>query len=129
MLRSLAVTACGTAVLYLFATAVVMPILDPIKSDRAIAQAAARESRSSKLPVMAFRTRNLPRALAFYGDGLYTVESWDLGELDRHLNQRRLAFAVLYARDLDELPPATRNRIEIVAREPHSRKKVLLISN
>jgi 4-amino-4-deoxy-L-arabinose transferase-like glycosyltransferase len=128
-LHSVFATAAGTSILFLFVTAVIFPIINPIKSDRAIAEATAIASVASDLPVMAFRTRNLPRALAFYGDGLYTTESWGLGELERHLRQEEPVFAVLYANDLEEVRPAIRDRLTIVAREPHSSKEVLLISN
>jgi len=131
-LRSVIATAAGTALIYLFVTAVVFPALNPTKSDRLIAEraaAASAESRAAGHEVAAFRTRNLPKALAFYGDGLYTWETWDLGELQRHLSQKETVFAVLYESDLAEIRPRVMKRVEIVDRAPHSRREVLLISN
>jgi 4-amino-4-deoxy-L-arabinose transferase-like glycosyltransferase len=128
-LASLAATVGGTAAVYLFAAAVVLPMVNPIKSNRVIAQTTAAASAESQYPVMAFRTRNLPMALAFYSNGMYTAITWDLVEFENHMNQSGPAFGVLYERDLDDIRPKTMKNIRIIAREPHSSRHVLLVRN
>jgi hypothetical protein len=78
---------------------------------------------------VAWRTGNLPRAFAFYGNGLYTVDTADPEVLDHHLRNTDEVFAVVSAADLGKLGADTLPSMFIVDRERLSRRDLLLVSN
>jgi hypothetical protein len=122
----------GFIVAFLFVAAVVYPMADTFKSSREFARVIAQETAASRAEghrVLAFDLGNLPIHYAFYSDGLYTVETNDIGVLTRHLDRDDRVYAVANARRLDELPPRLRDRIEIIATTQASRRNVALIAN
>lgn len=131
-LASVVVTAAGMAVLYLTATALVYPAMEPRKSARSFAlqiKEATVDSRAAGNRVMAWRAGNIPTAIAFYSDGLYTVETEDPEELARHLRQDDLVYAVVLASDLEEVPADALEGISVVAEARLSRRDLWLIAN
>lgn len=124
--------AAGFAAVYLFVATAVYPHFEGQKSARPFVErmaAATAAARSAGLPVLAFNLSNLPEAFAFYGEGLYTVETSDPAALARHLARPEKVWAVIDARVLDELPPGLRARLAIVDDTHLSRRDVLLVTN
>lgn len=124
-------TAACMSVIYLTAAAFAFPALNPVKSARAFSdslKSATASSRAAGQPVLAFRLSNLPEAFSFYS-GVYTLETGDMAELIAHLNKPQEVFAALDQRILAELPPATRNRLSVVAQAELSRNQVRLVVN
>jgi 4-amino-4-deoxy-L-arabinose transferase-like glycosyltransferase len=131
-LTSVVVTAAGMAVLYLTATALVYPAMEPRKSVRSFAlqiKEATVDSRAAGNRVMAWRAGNIPTAIAFYSNGLYTVETEDPEELARHLRQEALVYAVVLSTDLEEVPADALEGISVVAQARLSRRDLQLIAN
>jgi len=126
------VPAAGFIVAYLFTTTFIHPALESRKSARPFAErlkAVTESSRAAGHRVLAFDLANLPEAFAFYGDGLYTVETRETGDLIRHLRQPHRVWAVVHRPALDELPPDVRERLAIVEQTRLSRRDVLLVTN
>jgi 4-amino-4-deoxy-L-arabinose transferase-like glycosyltransferase len=122
----------GFATVFLFVAIVVYPMANSFKSSREFATVIAEETAPSQvagLDVLAFDLGNLPIHYAFYTNGLYTVETREVKDLAKHLDRDEHVFAVVNAKRLDELPPAIRDRIEIVATTHASRRDVALITN
>ena len=66
--------------------------------------------------MIGYRLGNLPEPLAFYSDGVYTIDTGDQDELVRHLAQSEQVFAVVNAGEIDSLPQEIQDRIVVVAR-------------
>ena len=130
--QSVVVTAGGMAALYLVATALVYPAMEPRKSSRNFAleiKEITADSREEGHDVMAWRAGNIPTAIAFYSDGLYTVETNDVDDLARHLRQDALVYAVVLASELDEVPADALEGMTVVAEARLSRKDLQLVAN
>jgi 4-amino-4-deoxy-L-arabinose transferase-like glycosyltransferase len=124
--------AAGLAVGYLFAVTFLYPALEPRKTARPFAErvaAATAASRAAGRPVVAYDLSNLPEAFAFYGDGLYTVETKDLELLARHFHRPETVWAVVRRPGLDRLPADVRERLVVVAEDRLSRRAVVLVNN
>jgi len=122
----------GFAAAFLFVAVAVYPMADAFKSSREFAGVIAVETAGSRAAghlVLAFDLGNLPIHYAFYTNGIYTVETNDIDDLTRHLDREAVVFAVVNARRIDELPPAVRERMEIVATTHASRRDVALVAN
>jgi 4-amino-4-deoxy-L-arabinose transferase-like glycosyltransferase len=122
----------GFAAAFLFVAIVVYPMANAFKSSREFAMVIAEETAPSQTAgreILAFDLGNLPIHYAFYTNGIYTVETWEIDDLARHLQQEERVFAVANAKRLDELPPSIRERVEIIAATRASRRDVALISN
>jgi 4-amino-4-deoxy-L-arabinose transferase-like glycosyltransferase len=131
-LSSVAATAGGMAALYLFATAVVYPAMEPRKSARSFAQRvkeSTADSRAAGHPVVAWRAGNIPTAVAFYSDGLYTVETNDPDELTRHLRLDARVFAIVRADQISDVPADVRDSLIVVHEQRLSRKDLQLVAN
>jgi 4-amino-4-deoxy-L-arabinose transferase-like glycosyltransferase len=131
--RAAALTpAFGFAVAYLLAVTFLYPALEPIKSARAfslVIKQATAASRAAGQTVVAFDIGNLPEAFAFYGDGLYTVETEDLGAVAEHLRRPREVWAVVRGSALERLPEDVREQLVVVAEDRLSRRVVALVTN
>jgi len=122
----------GFAAAFLFVAIVVYPMANSFKSSREFAIVIAEETAPSQVAgheILAFDLGNLPIHYAFYTNGIYTVETKEIANLARHLDCDEQVFALANAKRLDELPPAIRERIEIIATTHASRRDVALISN
>jgi len=131
-LPSVAATAGGMAVLYLAATALVYPAMEPRKSARAFAlqvRDATVDSRAAGHPVMAWRAGNIPTAISFYSDGVYTVETEDPAVLAQFLRQDALVYAVVLSTELDEVPADALVGTKVMAEARLSRRDLQLIAN
>lgn len=87
-LATVGATAGGIALLYLLVVTWVYPALEGRKSARPFTERIAQETRDARAAGRTIVTRglgNLPEAFAFYGDGLYTVETPTLGQVEEHL--------------------------------------------
>lgn len=123
--------AAGFVVAYLAVAVVIYPAFETRKSARPLAVAmeeASADSRAAGHRVVSYRLGNLPEPLAFYSDGVYTVETGDQEVLVRHLAQSEQVFAVVPVDEIDTLPEEVRDRVVIVARYRLGRD-VALISN
>ena len=130
--ESVGVTAGGMAVLYLATTALVYPAMEPRKSSRSFAltiKEITAESRGEGHEVMAWRAGNIPTAVAFYSDGLYTTESNDAEDLARHLRQDSLVYAIVLSSELDEVPADALDGMTVMAEARLSRRDLWLIAN
>ena len=86
-------------------------------------------SRAAGHEVLALDLGNLPIHYAFYTNGIYTIETKDVADLERHLDREERVWAVANAKRIDELSPEIRERMEIVATTHASRRDVALITN
>ena len=130
--ESVGVTAGGMAVLYLATTALVYPAMEPRKSSRSFAltiKEITAESRGEGHEVMAWRAGNIPTAVAFYSDGLYTTESNDAEDLAKHLRQEALVYAVVRMDNIEEIPADVRERMMVLHQQRLSRKDLALVAN
>ncbi len=130
--QSVVVTAAGMAVLYLAATALVYPAMEPRKSARSFAlktKEITAASRAEGHRVMAWRAGNIPTAIAFYSDGVYTVETNDAEELARHLRQDARVYAIVRADQLDEVPADAREGLTVLHEQRLSRKDLQIVAN
>ncbi len=124
--------AAGMAVLYLTATAVVYPAMEPRKSSQSFAleiKAITADSRAAGNEVVAWRAGNIPVAIAFYSDGVYTVDTNDVEVLARHLRQDALVYAVVLKSELEEVPADALGGMQVHAERRLSRRDLALISN
>jgi 4-amino-4-deoxy-L-arabinose transferase-like glycosyltransferase len=131
-LSSVAATVAGMSVLYLAATALVYPAMEPRKSSRAFAleiKEITADSRASGHDVVAWRAGNIPVAVAFYSDGVYTIDTNDAEVLADHLRQDALVYAVVLTSDLGEVPGDAIEGMEVHAERRLSRRDLALISN
>jgi 4-amino-4-deoxy-L-arabinose transferase-like glycosyltransferase len=122
----------GFATIFLCVAVFVFPMADAFKSSREFAGVIAVEtagSRAAGHEVLAFDLGNLPIHYAFYTNGLYTVETREIADLARHLDNNAVVYAVANAKRLDELPTAIRERMQFVATTHASRRDVALIAN
>jgi len=71
----------------------------------------------------------VPEALAFYSDGVYTLETEDPAVLARHLDRAEPAFAVVDSNELGRQAPELLGQLTVVATATLSRQKVLLATN
>jgi 4-amino-4-deoxy-L-arabinose transferase-like glycosyltransferase len=129
---SVVATAAGMAVLYLLATAFVYPAMEPRKSSRTFAlkvKEVTAESRVEGQRVVAWRAGNIPTAVAFYSDGLYTVETDDVDVLAHHLRQDALVYAIVRADQIDEVPVDVRENLTVLYEERLSRKDLQIVAN
>ncbi|HUP42276.1 MAG TPA: glycosyltransferase family 39 protein [Thermoanaerobaculia bacterium] len=124
--------AAGFAAGYLFAVTFLYPALEPRKSARPFSlkvAAATEASRAAGLPVLAYDLANVPEAFAFFGDGLYTVETEDLGAVAEHLRRPEEVWAVVRGSALERLPEDVREQLVVVAEDRLSRRDVALVTN
>jgi 4-amino-4-deoxy-L-arabinose transferase-like glycosyltransferase len=124
--------AAGFATFFLFVAVVVYPMADAFKSSREFAAVIAEEtaeSRAAGHEVLAFDLGNLPIHYAFYTNGIYTVETKDVTDLERHFDREEHVWAVANGKRIGELSPEIRERVEIVATTHASRRDVALIAN
>ena len=131
-LGSVAATAAGMAVLYLAATAVVFPAMEPRKSSRTFAletKEITAESRAEGHRVVAWGAGNIPIAVAFYSDGVYTFETDDVDVLARHLRQEALVYAIVRMDRLEEIPEDVRDAMTVLHEQRLSRKDLALVAN
>ena len=132
ILPSVMATAAGMAVLYLAATAVVYPAMEPRKSSRDFAleiKEITAASRAAGHEVVAWRAGNIPVAVAFYSDGVYTIDTNDAEVLADHLRQDALVYAVVLTSELDEVPADAREGMQVHVERRLSRRDLALISN
>ena len=131
-LASVAATATGMAVLYLAATAVAYPAMEPRKSSRDFAleiKEITADSRAAGHEVVAWRAGNIPVAIAFYSDGVYTIDTNDAEVLADHLRQDALVYAVVLTSELDEVPADALEEMQVHVERRLSRRDLALISN
>jgi len=111
--------ATGFVLAYLTVAFVIYPAFETRKSARPLAVAmkeASADSRAAGHRVIGYRLGNLPEPLAFYSDGVYTIDTGDQDELVRHLAQSEQVFAVVNVGEIDSLPQEIQDRIVVVAR-------------
>ena len=111
--------AAGFVVAYLAVAFVIYPAFETRKSARPLAVAmreASADSRAAGHRVVSYRLGNLPEPLAFYSDGVYTLETGVKETLVRHLEQPEQVFAVVNFDDIDTLPEEVHDRVVVVAR-------------
>jgi 4-amino-4-deoxy-L-arabinose transferase-like glycosyltransferase len=124
--------AAGMALAFVLATSMVYPALEGRKSARAFAlqlKELTATSRAQGHEVVAFDLGNLPVAIAFYSDGVYTVETDDPAVLERHLMQAGEVFATINATGLEMLSDEALQRVVVLHQTRLSRRDVLLVSN
>lgn len=124
--------AAGFALIYLLVVTSIYPSFERVKSARPLAERLVEltaASRAQGVPVLTYSLGNVPRALAFYSNGLYTVETEDPGELARHLERAEPAWAVIDGDRLDALPEQLRRRLVVVERTRLARQPILVLTN
>jgi 4-amino-4-deoxy-L-arabinose transferase-like glycosyltransferase len=125
-------TAAAACVVFLAAAWTVFPAMDPLRSARAFAgevKDVSVASRAAGDPVLAYRIGNLPQAIAFFTNGLYTRETEDPAELASHLMREREVFALADRSQLELLPPAALRRVVVLRSADLASRDVVLISN
>jgi 4-amino-4-deoxy-L-arabinose transferase-like glycosyltransferase len=124
--------AAGFAVAYLIAVTAVFPAFEPLKSGRDFAlriKEVTAESRAAGHPVFAYRLGNLTDSFSFYSDGVYTVKTYVLHHLIRHLRLKEPVFAVVNRELLEVLPRRLRSKLLLVDSTHLNSREVLLITN
>jgi 4-amino-4-deoxy-L-arabinose transferase-like glycosyltransferase len=119
LLATVTAPAAGFVVAYLTVAFVIYPAFETRKSARPLAVAmreASADSRAAGHRVVSYRLGNLPEPLAFYSDGVYTLETGVKETLVRHLEQPEQVFAVVNFDDIATLPAEVQDRIVVVAR-------------
>jgi 4-amino-4-deoxy-L-arabinose transferase-like glycosyltransferase len=125
-------TVAAASLVFLAAASAVYPALDPFRSARGFAaevKSISAASRAAGEPVLAYRIGNLPQAIAFYSNGLYTRETSDPAELAMHLMKTTEVFALADRSQLDLLPPAALDRVRVLRSADLASRSVVLISN
>lgn len=124
--------AAGTALALILVPFLVYPQIDMHKSTRPFAAAmrdATAASRAAGHPVVAFDLGNLPNSLAFYTDGVYTIETLDPAVLAKHLRNPERVWAVMNEARVDELPADVRGSLNVLERTRLSRRDMALVHN
>lgn len=127
---AIAATAITISLCYLLAQATVLPALNPIKSVRQFAlelKGATGEYRAAGNPVLTFGLRNVPRAIAFYSDGVYLQEVQDARQLEQALSGPAPVYAAIDRKSLAALPPAIHDGLQIVAMTSKSDQEIVLV--
>jgi 4-amino-4-deoxy-L-arabinose transferase-like glycosyltransferase len=124
--------ALGVGLLYLLTVTTVYPEMEEQKSARPftlLIQEATAASREAGHRVLCYHLDNLPEHFAFHGNGFYTAETYDPGELARHLSQEAEVFAVVHGGELEPLAEDLTARLWLVAEARLARRDVLLVAN
>lgn len=121
--------ATGFAVLYLIIVTVVYPEFEDRKSGRPLAQRVVELTEGTEAPVLAYRIDNVPRLIAFYSPGLYTLETADPEVLRSHLARPDEAWVVMDGKYLGDIPQDLRERIVIAHDTRLARQPILILSN
>jgi 4-amino-4-deoxy-L-arabinose transferase-like glycosyltransferase len=132
LLGSVLAPAAGMLVLYLLVPPLLYPAFEPIKSARPLAVEVRRvtaASRAAGHAVVAYDVGNLPVAIAFYSDGVYTRETLDPAVLTAHLESSARVYALVNARSLDAVPPSVRDRMVVIDRANLAHRPVLFVAN
>jgi 4-amino-4-deoxy-L-arabinose transferase-like glycosyltransferase len=132
VLAAAVVTAGAASVLFLSAATVLFPAMNPLRSARTFAEEVrdlSAASRAAGKPVLAYGVGNLPEAIAFYSNGVYTRETLEIGELASHLMDDAEVFAVAERSRLGLLPAAALERVEVLRTAGLASKPIVLISN
>ncbi len=132
VVASIVAPASGCVAIYLLVVTLAYPAMEPVKSARPFTATIARataDSRAAGLPVVAYRLDNLPEHFAFWGGGLYTVETGDPELLRRHLERPERVWAVVHGGALEPLPPELLERLWVTDTTRLARRDVLLVAN
>jgi len=124
--------AAGIALTYLIVVTTLYPAWEPKKSARPLAERLVdltADSRAHGVPVLAYALGNVPKSLAFYTDGLFTVETDDPTHLARHLERPEPAWAIADGNHLHPLPTPLLRRLFVLHRTRLSRQPILLLTN
>lgn len=127
---SLSILVVGTACAYLVLATVVYPAMNPVKSARALARSVREHTAAARAqgePVVAYRLGNLPEAIAFYSDGVYTQETSDVAAVAAHLAQSGSRFLIVDAEVVASLPPELRGQLRVVDTARLARRTIHLI--
>lgn len=128
-LGTVGATATGIAFVYLLVVTWVYPALEGRKSARPFTERIAQETRAARAEGWTIVTHglgNLPEAVAFYGDGLYTVEEPALRQVEEHLTGPGPAWAVVDGATWERLEEV-RVEAEVVATDRLARRDVVLV--
>lgn len=122
--------ASATAGLYLLTAQVVYPALDPIKSARGFAMEVAKRTAAHRMagcPVIGYRLGNLPRAIAFYTDGMYLEEVGDPEVLAAALGGEGEGYVVTGVAEMGGWDEELQDRAEVVLAHDLSRTRLCLV--
>jgi 4-amino-4-deoxy-L-arabinose transferase-like glycosyltransferase len=128
--RAVLVTAAAASAIYLAATSLLLPALDPVNSARSFARevrSVTASARAAGGSVAAFGIGNLPEAIAFYSDGVYLEEVPSAADLAAHLARGPDSYAVADAARLGEIPAPVRDGLIEVRSADLNRRRVVLI--
>jgi len=127
---AVAASATATAVLVLTVATFLLPALDPVKSVRRLAGVMAQQTRTYRAAggeVLSLGLGNLPRAFAFYGDGVYCRELDGVAALAARLERGDEIWLLAPAARLAELSPTARSRAVEIDRTRSSKIEVVLV--
>jgi len=131
LLAGVAATGGSVAVVLILAATFVLPTFNQEKSARPFAEQmriVTAASRAKDLPVVAYSIGNLPDPLAFYSDGVYTLETEDPAVLRAHLERKDQVFAVM-SRGAFEGFADLAGRLQVETTLTLRRRELLLVSN
>lgn len=116
--------------LYVLTAQAIYPALDPVKSARRFAVELAERTEAHRRlgrPVIGHRLGNLPRAIAFYTDGLYLEGIDDPQALALALEGAEEGYVVTGAAEMEGWAPELRRRAEVVLARDLARTRVCLV--
>jgi hypothetical protein len=128
--RAVWIVAGAVGAAYLVVAQVVEPAINELKSARRFALELARRTESHRgrgHGVYAYRLGNLPRAIAFYTDGLYLEELFGPEELLAAIGDAGESFVVTHEEELGGWPQDLRERAEILLAHALARTRLCLV--
>lgn len=130
--RGVAVTVGVIGLLYVTIAGVVYPTINPMKSVRPVAEALpdmTSDYRASGGRILTYGLGNVPRAVAFYSNGIYLETLSSREALIERLSGSAATWAVVDGKSVDALPEALRRRVRVRSVTPMSRRQVEVIES
>lgn len=121
----------GISLVYLLAVSHVYPRMEPRKSGRFLAEEIRARTAGEDVEgrILAYELGNVPETLAFYGDGLTTIETNDPAELVRHLRREEKVWAVVDGSKLEEVPEGLHGPDCVLHETELARRPILVLTN
>ena len=125
-------TAVGMGSIFVFASSLCYPAINDNRSVRSFAHAVKEQTSNyplTKDSLLAWGLENIPYAVAFYSNGIYSTLIYDPERIVEHFNQPQRVFAMVNADLLDEELRVQLSDSWVLAEATLSRRLVYFLSN